>query len=214
VTGPQADALPIGTGAYVTPSLYLRRFAMPLNDAWQAEQIARLTGSERARFVRISRPQRRAQFVMAHYMLREALASGALHDARIEVDAEGRLQVHASATVYASLAHSEDWVAVIVAGDPVGVDIESIPHRCGLEAAAAMLGLPAADATTSTAVLRAWVIAEARLKAGQNASGQVWLSAWQGCQLAVSGITGPPLTCVFDGMNGIYNAAELEWDAV
>jgi phosphopantetheinyl transferase len=199
----------------VTPSLYLRRFAMPLNDAWQAEQIVRLTCSERARVARISRPQRRAQFVVAHYMLREALVSGGLHDARIEVDAEGRLQVlQANATVHASIAHSKDWVAVIVAGDPVGVDLESIPHRRDLAAAAAMLDLTSAEAATPNAVLRAWVTAEARLKAGQNATPQVWLSVWESCQLAVAGVSSPPLTGVFDGMTGIYNAAKFQWDAV
>jgi phosphopantetheinyl transferase len=198
----------------VRPSLYLRRFAMPLNDAWQAEQVARLTCSEGGRLARISRPQRRAQFVVAHYMLREALLSGGLLDARIEVDAEGRLQVHASAAVYASIAHSEDAVAVIVAGDPVGVDVESISHRRDLKAAAAMLDLSAAEAATPDAVLRAWVTAEARLKAGQNASPQVWLCNWQSCQVAAAGVASPPLTGVFDAMTGIYNVAEFEWDAV
>ena len=199
----------------MTPSLYLRRFATPLNDTWQAEQIARLTCSERARLARISRPQRRAQFVVAHCMLREALVSGGLHDATIEVDAEGRLHsLHASATVYASIAHSEDWVAVIAAGDPVGVDLESIPHRRELKAAASMLGLSPTDAAAPDAVLRAWVTAEARLKAGQNASPQVWLSAWQGCQLAVAGVSSPPPTRVFDGMTGIYNVVKFQWDAV
>jgi hypothetical protein len=148
-------------------------------------------------------------------MLRQALVSGGLHDARIEVDAEGRLQVlHAHATVYASIAHSEDWVAVIVAGDPVGVDLESIVHRRDLAAAAAMLDLTSAEAATPNAVLRAWVTAEARLKAGQNASRQVWLSTWQSCQLAVAGVPSPPPTGVFDGMTGIYNAAKFQWDAV
>ncbi len=110
----------------MTPLLYLRRFSTPLTDAWQAEQMARLTSTERARLARISRPQRRAQFVVAHCNLRCALASAGLDDAVIEVDAEGRTQLHAGEPVYASIAHSEDYVAVIVAGDPVGVDLESI----------------------------------------------------------------------------------------
>jgi hypothetical protein len=198
----------------VTPSLYLRRFSMPLGDAWQAEQIARLTCSERARLARISRQQRRAQFIVAHCMLREALASGSIHDASIDADAEGRLTVRGSAPVYASIAHSADSVAVIVAGVPVGVDLESVSQRRDLEAAAAMLNLSPAKASTPNAVLCAWVTAEARLKAGKTASLQVWLSSWQSCQLAVAGVRSPPLTGVFDGTTGIYNAAELEWDAV
>jgi len=200
-------------GRPVTPALYLRRFTMPLSDAWQAEQMAQLTAGERARLARMCRPQRRAQFVVAHCMLREGLALGGVNDARIDVDAEGRLQVQASARIYASIAHSEGSVAVIVASDPVGIDLESMSRVRDLEGAAAMLDLTAEQATPD-AVLRAWVTAEARLKAGQSAIPQVWLSRWQGCQLAVAGISNPPLTGVSDGITGIYNAAEFEWDAV
>ncbi len=62
--------------------------------------------------------------------------------------------------------------------------------------------------------LRVWVTAEARLKAGPDASPHVWLSRWERCQLAVAGSPSPPLTGVFDGKAGIYNAAMLQWEAV
>ena len=187
---------------------------MPLDDAWQSEQITRLSGSERARLDRISRPQRRAQFVVAHCMLHESLESGGLGGVTIDVDSEGRLQLRASSPVYASIAHSDDCVAVIVAGEAVGVDLESIARKRDLGAAAAMLGLSPGDAAAPETVLRAWVTAEARLKAGENASRQVWISSWQSCQLAVAGLARSPLTGVFDGMAGIYNPTELKWDAV
>ena len=198
----------------VTPSLYLTRLNLPLSDAWQAEQIASFTPSERARLARISRPQRRAQFVVSHWMLRSALASGEVDNAVIEVDAEGRLQLHAGVPVYASISHSQDFVAAIAAGEPIGVDLECTRPKWDPDAAASMLELSYVDADTPDAVLRAWVTAEARLKAGPGASPQVWLSRWEGCQLAVAGIPSPPLTGVFDGMTGIYNVSRLKWDAV
>jgi hypothetical protein len=198
----------------LTPSLYLSRFNLPLGDAWQAEQIARLTSTERARLARISRPQRRAQFVVAHCTLRWGLTAAGLENATIEVDAEGRLLLHANVPAYASIAHSADSVAAIVASVPIGVDLESMRHQRDLNAAAAMLGLPPNSSSEPGAVLRAWMTAEARLKAGPHASSQVWLSSWEGCQLAVAGIASPPPAGVFDRMTGIYNAAELQWEAV
>ncbi len=197
----------------MTPSLYLSRFSWPLSNAWQVEQIARLTSTERARLARISRPQRRAQFVVAHCALRWALKTAGLENATIEVDHEGRPLLHASVPVYASIAHSADSVAAIVSGDPIGVDLESTRRKRDLKAAAAMLSLGGDEASDAT-VLRAWVTAEARLKAGPGASSQVWLSSWGACQLAVAGIPSPPLTGVFDGMAGIYNATVLQWEAV
>ena len=197
----------------MTPSLYLNRYNLPLDDAWEAEQINRLSSTERARLVRISRPQRRAQFVMAHYALRCGLEAAGLDNATIEVDAEGRLVLRATVPVYASIAHSADCVAAIISGGPIGIDLESMRRERDLGTAAALLGL-AGGGSSSSAVLRAWVTAEARLKAGPHASPQVWLSTWEACQLAVAGSTSPPLAGVFDGMAGIYNATALQWEAV
>jgi hypothetical protein len=81
-------------------------------------------------------------------------------------------------------------------------------------AAAAMLGLAAEHAHDTASVLRAWVVAEARLKAGPQARAQVWRSTWDRCQLAVAGTANPPLAGIFDGMTGTYNAAEFHWEAV
>ena len=197
----------------LTPSLYLSRFNLPLDNAWEAEQIARLTLTERVRLARISRPQRRAQFMVAHCTLRWGLAAVGRENVTIEVDIEGRLLLHASMPAYASIAHSADVVAVMIAGDPIGVDLESTRRKRDLSAAAALLGLSGGSSSDS-AVLRTWVTAEARLKAGPDASRQAWLSTWEACQLAVAGSLSPPLAGVFDGMAGIYNATALQWEAV
>ena len=195
------------------PSLYLSRFTLPLDNAWEAEQIAKLTLTERARLARISRPQRRAQFVVGHGTLRWGLATVGHENVTIEVDTEGRLFLHASVPVYASIAHSADVVAVIIASDPIGVDLEST--RCKRDQSTAAV-LPAlfGGGSSDSAVLRTWVTAEARLKAGPDANPQVWLSTWRACQLAVAGSPSPPLAGVFDGMAGIYNATALQWEAV
>ena len=201
----------------MTPSLYLSRFDSPLLDTWQAAQIARLTSTELSRLARINRPQRREQFVVGHCVLRQGLTAAGLEDATIEVDAAGRVLVQASVPLYASIAHAETAVAVMISGSPVGVDLESMKPTRDPRAAAELLGLPADRAGDANAVLRAWVIAEARLKAGPPAGEPIWLptwlSVWEGCQLAVAGTPSPPVTGVFDGTTGIYNATELQWEA-
>mgnify|MGYP003482751807 FL=1 len=196
-----------------SPLLCLSRFDSPLADKWQAAQIDRLTPTERTRLAHIDRPLRREQFVLGHSTLRWALAAAGFDDAMIEVAADGQVLLHASVPVYASIAHSANSVAVVVAGARVGVDLESMRPVRDTRAAAAMLGL-GEGAHDTASVLRAWVVAEARLKAGPQAHAQVWRSTWDRCQLAVAGTANPPVTGVFDAMTGTYNTAELEWEAV
>ena len=194
------------------PRLCLTRFDSPLTHAWQTAQIAQLTPTELARLARIDRPLRREQFVIGHCMLRRVLA-GHQH-ATIEVDAEGRIRLSANVPLFASIAHSANAVAVVVAGVPVGVDLESMQPLRDPRAAAAMLGLVADGVDDAGSVLRAWVTAEARMKAGPEALAQVWRTPWERCQLAVAGAANQPITGVLDGITGTYNAVELQWEAV
>lgn len=194
------------------PLVCLTRFDSPVPGRWQATQIDRLTPTERTRLARINRPLRREQFVVGHSTLRWVLAAAGFDDATIEI-ADGQVLLHASVPVYASIAHSANAVAVVVAGARVGVDLESMRPVRDTRAAAATLGL-AEGAHDTASVLRAWVVAEARLKAGPQAGAQVWRSTWDRCQLAVAGTANSPLAGVFDAMTGTYNAAELQWEAV
>lgn len=196
------------------PRLYLSCFDSPLTDTWQTAQIARLTLTERVRLARIERPLRREQFVAGHCLLRRLLADAGHQEATIEVDADGRVRLSANVPLFASIAHGANAVAVVVAGVPVGVDLEPMKPLRDPRAAAAMLGLPAEGFEDASPILRAWVVAEARLKAGPEAFAQVWRTAWERCQLAVAGAANQPLTGVLDGITGIYNAVELEWEAV
>jgi hypothetical protein len=196
------------------PLLCLSRFDSPLPHKWRAQQIDRLTPTERARLARIDRPLRREQFVVGHSTLRWVLAATGFDDATIEVAADGQVLLHAGVPVYASISHCANSVAVMVAAGPVGVDLESMRLLRDSRAAAAMLDLAADGAHDTASVLRTWVVAEARLKAGPQAHAQVWRSTWNRCQLAVAGTANPPPTGIFDGMTGIYNAAELQWETV
>ncbi len=202
-----------GASLALPPHLCLTHFDSPLLPAWQAAQIAQLTATEQVRLARIERPLRREQFVVGHGMLRQVLADAGQQAATIEVDARGRVRLSANVPLFASIAHSANAVAVIVAGLPVGVDLESMQSLRDPRAAAAMLGLPPDGVQDSGAVLRAWVAAEARMKAGPDAHSQVWRTRWARCQLAVAGAANQPLTGVLDGITGIYNAVELEWEA-
>ncbi len=194
--------------------LGLIRFGSPLPSSWQAEQIDRLTPTEHARLARIQRPLRRDQFLVGHSVLRRLLNSARFDDVTIDVETDGRLRLAASTPAYASIAHSADAGAVIVAREPVGVDIESIRTLRDARAAAALMGMPATAANDSASVLRAWVAAEARLKAGRRALADVWYAVWEGCHLAAAGVATPPLTGVFDLITGTYNPVELQWEAV
>lgn len=211
-----AENLPAGE-SLALPRLTLTRFDSPLTHAWQTAQVAHLTPTEHERLTRIDRPLRREQFVVGHCMLRRVLADAGHLDATIEVDAEGRVRLRAKVPLFASIAHSANAVAVLVAGVPVGVDLESMQSLRDPRAAAAMLGLAtgdAGDAEDAASVLRAWVTAEARMKAGPEALAQVWRTPWERCQLAVAGAANQPITGVLDGITGTYNAVELQWEAV
>ncbi len=197
-----------------TPLLSLTRFESPLPAKCLAEQVDRFTATEHARFLRISLPLRREQFAVGHRMLRWLLAAVGFDEPQIEVDIDGRPRLVTDTSTYISVAHSANTVVAIVASGPVGVDLESMQAMRDPRAAAALLGMPADSANDSDSVLRAWVAAEARLKAGQRALPYIWRSTWDNCQLAVAGIATPPLTGVFEAVTGTYNAAELQWEAV
>lgn len=194
--------------------LCLTRFESPLPAVWQTAEMERLGSTEQVRLARIQRPLRREQFLVGHVLLRGALIETRREPAQIEVDGDGRPLIHAARPTYASIAHSANVVAVVIAGAPVGVDLEVVQPMRDPRAAAALLGLPAGHGDDSDSVLRAWVAAEARLKAGPRAGPQTWRCCWQGCQLAVAGMANPPLSGVLDVMTGIYNAVELRWEAV
>ena len=193
------------------PRLGLARFEFPLDATWQRRAIASFSVSEQIRLARIERPLRRAQFIVGHRVLRWLLAAAGLRDATVEVDVSGALQLTCAAPVHASIAHSHRTVAIVIAGAPIGVDAEELRTLRDPREAAASMGVTPVVAD-SRSVLRAWVLSEARLKAGPDAHSGAWSASWEGCQLAVMGTVIPPLTSVFETTTGTYNAAELRWE--
>ena len=121
--------------------------------------------------------------------------------------------LHATVPVYASIAHSAECVAVIIAGDPIGVDLESMRRKRDLSAAAALLGLAGGGSGDSSGLAR---MGDGRSSTESRSQRELPSLAiyWEACQLAVAGSPSPPLAGVFDGMAGIYNATALQWEAV
>lgn len=196
------------------PALALTRFETPLPPAWEADRLAALSASEHARLARIQRELRRAQFIVGHYLLRRLLSNAECADAQIEVAPDGGVLLRAPVPLFASISHSARFVAALIAGAAVGVDIESGSRPRELRGAAEMLGFAAGAVDDTSSVLRAWVAAEARLKAGTGDSAQLWRSSWADCQIAVAGTANPPFAGVFDARTGIYNPCQLQWEAV
>jgi len=194
----------------MTPRLGLACFESPLEIQWQSLVIASFTASEQARLARIERPLRREQFVIGHQMLRWVLAAAGLDNVPIEVAANGAPRPTCTPPVYASVAHSDTTVAVIVASQPVGIDVEASRTLRDPRAAAALLRVPC-ERADSDSVLHAWTLNEARLKLGPRMPDRGWSASWEHCQLAVIGVVNPPLSDVFDVMTGNYNPAELRW---
>lgn len=193
----------------IRAQLALARFEWPLAAAGSADELAvTLSASEQAYLARVERPIRRMQFTVARRVLQWLLAQSGLGAAAVEVGDDGRPLVASSAPAYASIAHSGDAVAVVLAGDPVGVDIEAARVFADPAAAAAAINSAGND---SAAVLRAWVASEARLKAGERAANAVYRTTWDRYELAVAGVNNPPLTGVLDVLTGTYNAAGLNW---
>jgi hypothetical protein len=194
----------------MTPRLGLACFETPLKAQWQSLVIASFTASEQARLARIERPLRREQFVIGHQMLRWVLAAAGLDNVPVEIAANGAPRPACMPPVYASIAHSGTTVAVVVAGEPVGIDVETTRALRDPRAAAALLGLPL-EGDDSDSVLRAWVLNEAQYKLGSVMPGHAWSASWESCQLAVIGVVNPPLSGVFEIATGNYNLAELRW---
>ena len=193
----------------MTPLLGLARFASPLDADWEARAIDRFTSSEQQRLARIQRPLRRTQFIVGHRLLRWLLCSVGLDKTPVEIAADGALRRPLAASIFASIAHSQNVVAAVIADAAIGVDVEAPRLLRDPAAAAALLGTDP-EASGSCDVLRHWVMKEAILKSG-NTADSAWVACWADCQLAVSGVVNPPLTRVFELAGGTYNAIEVQW---
>lgn len=172
---------------------------------------ARFAASERARLQRLSRPQRRLQFVCGHALLRYLLADCArvpVGQVQVESGTAG-VVVACPAGWHASVAHSGRWVAALVAQRPVGVDIEAMRGERDIR------GIVAAACGRRTAsraqAYRVWTQYEAELKCAANDATHV--ASWGELALAANAPT-PPLVALFDlARPATARGLDLAWTA-
>ncbi|MFT3806166.1 4'-phosphopantetheinyl transferase family protein [Arenimonas sp.] len=135
-----------------------------------------LTPEERLRFDAMRAPRRRDQFLAGHWLLRVVAArfdGSSIEDWRFALDQQGRpcLQHRrdTDTALHASLSHSGEWVAVVVAAQPIGIDIEAASRPRDLDRLAAEVfpakqwqpfaGLP--DSERSRIFYEQWTLREA-----------------------------------------------------
>jgi len=143
------------------------------NIAAEREESDVLSDGERSRAARFRFEHDRRRFVIAHAKLRQALAKCTGADAaalQFGVAANGKPFAHDHAIEF-SLSHSAEIVVIAVSSAPVGVDVERIEARPGLEQVAAEFFDDAElcwlrEQTDRTgAFYRLWTMKEAALKA-------------------------------------------------
>lgn len=192
-------------------------FAESLERHW----VPRFSDSERQRLERFTRPQRRAQFIAAHALLRLAIQHAwpvGATSVRCEVDRDGRPWIAtpaatAAATVAAasaatpavlpadpsacwqvSVSHSGAYAAVLLERGTaaIGVDIERMSaERDILAIVRAACGV---DAGSRDQAYVLWAVHEARLKAATTRgldTGE-WHTSYDGHAIAVAGTRRAP----------------------
>lgn len=191
--------------------LWLARFA-PLDAGWIGRQRAAFSPGEAPRLAQIRRALRREQFVAGHVLLRRLLRALGVAEPLIEIR-DGR-PIAVGTRWRVSLAHSDRAVAALASRAPAGVDIERLRPLRDPDAMLALLGRPPPDGgDASAAALQAWVVAEARIKAGAAAAATAWVARHGDLCLAVAGTPGAPTMFVHDLAAETYNRAAQEWTA-
>ncbi len=145
---------------------------LPAGEGW-------LSGAERARWLEMKLPARRAQFLAGHGYARQLLArfdGGVFEDWSLSENEHGApLATRRGVDVglHVSISHSGGQLACAVAAKPVGVDIEQLGRKRDLPKLAKSLYPPAFSralasedaALHSQRFYRRWTLDEARAKA-------------------------------------------------
>ena len=187
--------------AVAVVELWLADSGVATQPAWIETHSAWLTSEERERLARFTRPQRRAQFLAGHILLRRVVAACWCidpRDVRVATRADGSPEVLVPAGVQCSLAHTGRWVAALVQPAEAddcrpGVDIESMRSDRPIEAIVKLAcGI---DAVSREQAYRAWAQHEAQIKAAAGAP--PFVTTWEGHALAVCA-GGRPRSAVVD----------------
>jgi 4'-phosphopantetheinyl transferase len=100
----------------------------------RVNNLAWLTEHEEQRLAQIGSEQRRLQYLLGHYLVRQLAAYRQQNDFqqwRLQRNAQGQYMLTDGANyrLYASISHSGAWVAAAVAEVPIGIDIESLEQK-------------------------------------------------------------------------------------
>jgi 4'-phosphopantetheinyl transferase len=177
------------------PMLWLADIAPARRADWIDAHAGWLSASERARWQRIARPERRAQFLAGHVLLRRLVAAcgtDAAADVVVTSGDDGRPGVSGWQP---SLAHSKQWVAALLDADgaPVGVDIEWMLPARQIETIVRLACSVEADSPERAYLV--WAQREAEIKAGsQRQSTRV--ATWNGHALAACASAAPAVALV------------------
>lgn len=220
-----AERLSAPAPVAVEPSAWLAEAGPALDEGGAARLRARLSASEAARFERLGRAERRAQFLVGHALARALLQHLGAASVELAVDADGR-RVCSDPQWSLSLAHSGRWVVALVGARPahgeVGIDLEARREaRGGQDRAWPGHRPPRAIEDSELAV---WTQREARFKAAA-ADAPAWqlrvpaatvaVIAPDGVPppdlwLAVANVRIPPRLCLVKAEGDSYNRAQID----
>lgn len=193
------------------PMLWLADIAPARRSDWIDAHAGWLSASERARWQRIARPERRAQFLAGHVLLRRLVAAcGA--DAAAEVvvtsDTDGRPGV---AGWQPSLAHSKHWVAALLDadGDTVGVDIEWMQPTRQIETIVRLACSVEAESPERAYLI--WAQREAEIKAGSLRQSTTRVATWNGHALAACASATPAVAVIDLDTHAAPAVTSLDW---
>lgn len=192
------------------PMLWLADIAPARRSDWVDAHAGWLSASERMRWQRITRPERRAQFLAGHVLLRRLVAAcgaDAAADVVVTSDSEGRPGV---AGWQPSLAHSKQWVAALldVAGDTVGVDIEFMQLSRQIETIVRLACSVEAESPEQAYLV--WAQREAEIKAGSQRQ-STSVATWNGHALAACASATPAVALVDLDTQSAPAAMSLAW---
>jgi 4'-phosphopantetheinyl transferase len=178
--------VPVVEAVTTVPWLWLAEISPATRPEWIERHTAWLSATERARLQRIVRPERRAQFLAGHVLLRRLVAARSgvdAHEVVVLSLPDGRPELQAPVAWRPSLAHSKKWVAALLVSDPVnaGIDIEFMQPARQIEAIV-RLACSIETGSREDAYL-IWAQREAEIKAGGRPDA-TWVTTWSGHALA------------------------------
>jgi hypothetical protein len=200
-------------GNTARPWLWLADIGPATRSEWIERHAPWLSESEQARLQRIGRPERRAQLLAGHILLRRLVAAQAgvaADEVKLCSHADGRVELISHRGWQPSLAHSKQWVAALAdrGTAAAGVDIEFMQAERQIQAIVQLAC--AVESESREDAYLVWAQREAELKAGPDTAG-VWVTTWTGYALAVCAGASPLVSQVDLAGAAPARALDLVW---